>query len=363
MTKTRLYTPEAPRFSPTWWIDGLKNFLFVAAITLLIWIYADMDVTEEEVFNATIVFTTGNSTDVVLVSPQRMVVDFTLGGTRSGLREFQRYLEDADFIIHYDLAPDSLPGTNDVRVDDILNKSANLSQLELVVRSATPSNVTFEIDRRVSRIAIIELDYIGAKIVGEPKIKPTETTVRLAAIDDAAIGDDLLILKTRQLDLSAIPVGQAYTVQLEIVPPPAQLPVQLQDTSVEVTVTVGPRTDHETLTLAVQILNPRTWIEDGTWTQYRLVKKDPLEWQPQVVVSGARQQLDKLRAEDIQAHIILVEDDKTPVESWLQRPVTIQFPPGTDLHIVGDTPVVNFKLEKINSANGATASPAPVLTP
>ncbi len=289
MTKTRLYTPQASRFSRTWWTDGLKNFMFVSAITLLIWIYADMDVTEEGEFNATIVFTAGHSTDVVLVSPQRMLVDFTLRGTRSGLREFQRFLEEADFTIHYDIAPDSPPGTNDVQVEEVLSKSANLSQLELVVRSATPSSVTFVIDRRVSRPATIELDYTGAKIVGEPVIKPAETTVHLAKSDHDALGPGKLILKTRQLDLSAIPVGQAYTRQLELVPPATQLPVELQDTRVEVTVTVGPRTDQETFTLAVQILVPRTWIEDGTWTQYELVK-DPLEWQPQVTVSGARQQ-------------------------------------------------------------------------
>ncbi len=363
MTKTRLYTPEASRFSRTWWTDGLKNFMFVASITLLIWIYADMDVTEEKEFNATIVFTTGHSTDVVLVSQQRIKVDFTLRGTRSGLREFQRFLAEADFIIHYDVAPDSPPGANDVRVGEILRKSANLSQMELVVRSAAPSSVTLVIDKRVSRTAIIELDYTGAKIVGQPVIKPAETTVRLAAIDDTAMPPGPLRLKTRQLDLSATPVGQAYTTQLELVPPATQLPVQLQDTSVEVTVTVGPRTDHETFTVAVQILNPRTFLDDGTWKQYEPVYKDLLELQPQVTVTGARQQLDKLRAEDIQAYITFVEDDKTPVESWLQRKVTIHFPPGIDLQIVGDAPVVNFKLKKINSTNGAAAPPATIPTP
>ena len=137
----------------------------------------------------------------------------------------------------------------------------------------------------------------------------------------------------------------------------------MQDTSVEVTVTVGPRTDHETFALAVQTLSPRTWIEEGTRARYKLIYKDPLEWQPQVTVTGARQQLDKLRAEDIQAYVTLVEDDKTPVESWLQRQVTVHFPPGIELQIVGEAPVVNFKLEKINSTNGAGAPSGTVQTP
>ena len=58
----------------------------------------------------------------------------------------------------------------------------------------------------------------------------------------------------------------------------------------------------------------------------------------------------KVRPEDIDAHIVLQEGDKTPVDSWLPRPVVINLPPGKDLRLVTVAPTINFKLEKRSAA-------------
>ena len=77
MTKIKLYTPSAPRFSLAWWAEGGRNFFFVALVTLLIWVYADMDVADKGNFQATVVLTTGDSADVELLPPREVEINFT----------------------------------------------------------------------------------------------------------------------------------------------------------------------------------------------------------------------------------------------------------------------------------------------
>ena len=58
MTKTRLYSPAPTRFSLGWWLDTLRSVFFTALIAMLIWVYADMEFTEDRDFEATVIFTT-----------------------------------------------------------------------------------------------------------------------------------------------------------------------------------------------------------------------------------------------------------------------------------------------------------------
>lgn len=364
MTKTRIYTPTEPRFSARWWLDGMRNALFIGAITLMIWVYADMEFTDDKDFQATVVLSTANSTDLLLLSPRAVEVSFKLRGTRSTLATFQRQLDNLRRQVSYDVSRGYGAGKEDVRTDDVLNHALGLSRLGLSILSTTPTQVSFELDQRVSQLARVELDASGATLAGEAKIEPAEITLRLAASDLKALRKDLptdepIVIKTRKLDLRTAPINVPYTTEAEILPPPAQYPVELDTKTVQVTMQIDQRTDVKDLRVAVQLRQPYTWAGDDTWDDYQLVMKDALEWQPQIKVQGARKDLDRLRPEDVEAHVTLTGDDKTPVASWLARQVVIRFPKGMDVQLVGDAPTVHFKLEP-RAATPPPAAPPPV---
>ena len=52
----------------------------------------------------------------------------------------------------------------------------------------------------------------------------------------------------------------------------------------------------------------------------------------------------------MQAFVVLTEDDKKPVESWLIRQIEVRLPRRLSLSLVGTNPSVSFKLEKAPAA-------------
>ena len=104
------------------------------------------------------------------------------------------------------------------------------------------------------------------------------------------------------------------------------------------------RTQTKQLLVSVGTISPPAWSWDGTWDKYKLQgEADSLEWRKEITIRGAKKDLDRIEAKDIDAYIELTEDDKEPV-SWLSRPLIVSFPPGLAVELVGDPPAVSFKL-------------------
>lgn len=363
MTKIRLYTPQAPRFTRQWWWDGARNLLFIAVISALVWVYADMEVTKDESFRATIALTSGSSQSLVLQhGPGKIPISFKLRGSRRALAQFRRELEDPEgknSRMTYDVSRRYGPGKNSIRAEELLEDAAKLGGYSLSVISAVPTSVSFVLDSRVRQTAKVVLDAFGASYA-DARIDPPEIIVHIAKSDLDALRElqDLppgepIRIRTQSVDLREFPTGEEHSKNVDLLPPHTLFPVALEPRSVRVTVKIDQRTDEKSFAVAVWMVFPHTWTEDGTWEEYRIVKK-PLEWRPQITVRGPKKDLDRLRSKDIDAQIVLTEDDKTFVESWLPRKVTVRFPFGTDLQIVGDPPTVHFKFEK------RTPVPAPV---
>jgi len=351
MTKTRAYTPSPPRFSRAWWLGAARNAVFIVLITLLVWIYADMDVMDVHDFRATVLLTTKGSTEVALLPPNQVNIRFTLRGTRGSLRAYQDFLDQRKSVVEYDISRFE-PGDNTVPMEDVLNQGETLTQRGLLLVSGAPSQIAFVLNRQVTRTARIELDHTGATLLEPPKIDPSEISMRLTEFDlhnieGAASENGTVTLKTKQLDLSNVPTGQPVTRQVEILPPPARFAVVLDPRMVSVTLMIEQRTDRKAMTISIQKVEPSSWSDPGgTWEQYSLVKKDQLEWRKEITITGAKKDIERLRPEDVHAYVRLTEQDKAPVASWLTRAVEVHLPSGMDLQLVGDPPVVNFKLER-----------------
>ena len=363
MTKIKLYTPSAPRFSLAWWAEGGRNFFFVALVTLLIWVYADMDVADKGNFQATVVLTTGDSADVELLPPREVEINFTLRGTRRALRSFQDYLDQKRSRIEYDVSVDFPSGPNTVGAEKVLGQGDVLNRLKLSLVTAAPDSIAFTLDERVSQIAQVELDYTGATLTAEPVIDPPQVTLNIARIDLASIRSRLaegepIILKTKQLDLAGRPTGDPLTENVSVIKPRTTFGVTIGPNQVKATFQIDQRPGSKAVTVNINAVAPSAWAEPGgVWSQYELVKKVPLEWRSEITVTGARKDVERLRPEDIEAYITLTEQDKAPV-SWLTRTAKLRFAENMELEVVGELPAVNFKLQKRPLPAPPPATPA-----
>ena len=54
---------------------------------------------------------------------------------------------------------------------------------------------------------------------------------------------------------------------------------------------------------------------------------------------------------DVQAYLVLTDDDKKPV-SWWSRQVEVRLPQKLNLSLLGAPPTVTFKLEKLPGGGG-----------
>jgi len=160
------------------------------------------------------------------------------------------------------------------------------------------------------------------------------------------------------VDLSNVPPdGPREFQNVEIIPNIAGERVEPARQAVSVIVQISQRTDLRKFTASVRLQFPHTWIKDNVWSEFVFEGQGEFWWRKDITVSGPIQSLDQLKPEDIDAYIVLTDNDKAPVSSWLSRPVQFRFPPGLNLKLEGDRPVVNFRLVR-QGPESATPSPA-----
>ena len=349
MARRLKYKPDVARLSPAWWLARLWNVFWVTVVTLMIWVYADLEVSELRQFTATLRLRAPKAGQVVLLTPSEMTVTFWAKGSRHSLEEFQRWLTDQDEVIEYDLSAYK-PGEYKERTDGLLNGIDDLIRQGVSVQQAEPSPVVIHLDELVSRLLPIRLVHVGGVLVGEPSLNPPAVSVTAAKsvweqIDGQA---DAPVIRTTRQDLSQQRTGEPVTFTAALVASAGGQTVQIDPQSVEVTLTVSQQTDQRTITVNVRVISPPEWPTDGTWEQYELQRKDPLAWRTEITVVGAKTDLDQLRPEDVQAFVELTEDDKQPVESWLDRQVQVRFPPDAQLRLAGQAPALQFKMVRRN---------------
>jgi len=341
------FTDQPKRLSLPWALAGLRNLFWVSVITVLIWVYADLEVSESRQFKATLQLSAAGAGQMVLLSAPEESVQFTAKGSRRLLARFEQWLRENDGVIAFDLA-DYEPGEYKEPTDKLLNRARDIQQWGLIVQSpATPPVTVIQLDRLDGRELPVELEAVGG-VIQQATIDPPTVTVTAARSVWAQLDQDQpdLVIRTERQDLTQIVAGQPTPLTARLVPVIDGERVTVDPASVTVTVTVSQQTDTRTVQVDVGVLEPTAWAVDDTWQQYVLTRKDPLAWRVEITVTGAKKDLDQLRPEDIQAYVALTDDDKRPVESWLDRTVQVRFAEGKQLRLVGQAPTVQFKLEK-----------------
>jgi hypothetical protein len=352
MTK-RTYIGGPPRFSRPWWLQGARTLFWVAVVTILVWVYADTSFIREEAFDVTLVLEAGKA-DLKVLSDRRIQLGFEVRGNRTTLDRFKRDLTSHGAIVVYDVTEDYGPGEHTIATTKILRQGVGVERLGLTVTSVNEPTIRVRIDEVLERTLRVRMDYTGATLASPPEIEPAEVKVRVNATAwaKATAGGEEPVLSTRLLDLTNTPSG-LRTEKVALVGELAGTPVDLAVRDVTVRYQIKERSGTDEILLPVYVQMRPEWQEDGTWERYVLKRKDPAEWSPRVTVRGPRKDLDRLRTSRIDAYIVLTEEDRKPVGSWLQRPVVVRFPSGLLVELTGPAPTVQFKLVE------ATASAAP----
>jgi hypothetical protein len=347
MTKGEYYNLIEPtRFSRSWWAAGGRSLLWVTLVTVLLWTYADVEFTDEMELGATIQLIPAR--DLVLQSESRIRVNFKVQGRRSSLEALEQRLLAPEAVIPCEVSE----GDEDLSAREALNRTPLLQNEGLTVLSASPRVLRIRLDRRTYQPDIpVKFEYTGA-FASEVVIEPPRMGLHVARSDWEKLlkAEPKPVLRTVSVDLKAVPSDKPFTV--ELVRRIADLPVEPDQPTVTVRVKIAQLTETEEIPVPVQVVMPPAWLEDGTWKDYALKRQDPQQWRPKIKVSGTRKDLDKLRAENVRAYVVLTDDDKKPIDSWLSRQVEVRLPRELNLTLGEERPQVAFRLEKLPSRGG-----------
>jgi hypothetical protein len=357
MTPPDTFTPR--RFSQEWWIEGIRTFLWVALITVLIWVYADMKFTDTRKFSTVLVLR-ADKADLELLDRERVNVMFEAQGSRESLDRLERQLGSQ---IELDVS-DLGQGERSVPTQEMLYRVGELAQAGVRFISTNPQVVTIHLDRRIKQDVPVVLDAVGAELAKPAEIRPPQVTIWLAESTWERLRDKLgqeeACLRTFPMDLTRVPPGVPQKRMVDVNPVLADQKVRVWPQQVEVEFQVLQATASRAYTVNVRLQFPHTWVKDNVWLEYEFQPQDDFWWRKEITVSGPKQSLDQLKSEDIDAYIQLTDEDRSPLggaASWWSKPVQVRFAPGMNLRLEGERPTVSFKLVR-RAAPPLAAPPA-----
>ena len=352
----RIYSGKTPRFSRTWWLTNLHSLVWVVAVTLLVWIYADLEHIGVMDIEVRVKLTTGDADDLELLSANEITLQFKVRGNRKILAGFKRDLYTRGATLTYDLSEDNLaPGRHVIASRKILNRSAGIEQRGLAILTTSANEIIVFTDKLEERLVPVRFACVGGTLESV-EVTPAQIPVKAGQNVWRQIDarDDNVVISTVQTNIESEPAGELkLRKNVQIVPTIATFGVRVAVSTIDVTYQIKERSSPpETIKVAVRTLAPQAWNEDSTWVNLTVKRRYPTEWLPEITVRGNRKDLDQLlnRKNEIDAYIRLTDDDKKPV-SWLTREVSIRFPTGLQIELVGPAPTVQFKLIKRGETN------------
>lgn len=339
MSRTLLRQSDA---SPSrQWMRWGRNLLWVVIVTVMIWVYADMEFTRERQFAVTVRLLTDDP-DLTLLSDREVEIAFAVEGSMSSLETFDRRPK----VIEYDV---SRYGAGDaptpVPTREILLASAGITQAGLTLVSTRPSTINVRLDVIRTETLDVRFDYTGATLAGPPVISPSEVPVRVAESRwrDILDGDPSPTIATETVNLRNVP-DTSKPITAELNPVVEGVRVEPAVETVSVRVEVAELTATRTIPVTVRVLAPSAWASDGTWREFTLERKDPLEWRKQLLISGPRQEVERLEPEQVEAYVELTENDKSRTTSWWEGEVKVRFPVDRSIELAGEAPTVEYRL-------------------
>jgi hypothetical protein len=337
-------------------LDSAKISLWVILVTVLVWMYADMEFTVSDDVTMQIRLNTTGSSDMVITSEPRSEVVFKLRGSRGDLDRFANKFRGT--VLDFDLS--TVPGFHAGPGQAIpsvlaLESFTDVQKLGLRVVSGSPPAISdINIEKLQPRDIPVEFIFKGAELANAPSdtVKVWAPASRWSKILSSMSGRNPTI-RTIEKDLTDLPAGQEQEIAFQLISAIGSEPVKLDIKSVTVSIQVVRRmaSATEIIPITVKIVTPAEWTEEGVWDKYKLVRKDRIEWLTKINVTGPRKDIDILKTDKtktIDAYIVLTDSDTEPIDSWSDRKVTLRFPPDLQIQLASGQvePTVRFRLEK-----------------
>jgi len=351
------YYNQAPkRFSRRWWLAQGQTPLWVIVVTVLIWVYADLEFTQTKELKVTLDLQPGPSL-TVLGGRRSFPLTLKVQGNGNGIERFEKVLTEKGHHLPVDVSHLDV-GVTKKSVEELLSRNEEFPKSGLSIVSSSMPDIEFEMDRLVTKSVPVQFVSTGATLHSPASIEPPTVDIRCASslwLEIEKTTSNPPVIRTQEKDLRDYPPGRQ---RLDV-----RLHAQIGEKDVEI---VGPAmvavefqidrvTSSRQIQLNVRTLTPWVWGEekDTTWREYRLVISDPIERRPMVTVIGSPEALEQLQSRmqsnsnEVKAFIELTEDDTKPVESFIPRPVIVVFPADLDVKLdPNEKPTVKFKLEK-----------------
>lgn len=346
MAELKQQIVKHPRFSAKWLKSIFHDLMWVTLISVLIWMYSDMEFTDSRKFSATLVLNTGLGKDIVLLSPSENKINFELAGSQSQLENYRKKLQLGDGRIELDISEYYSKGSSVVPAEELLNQACKFSDMGLLIKDIDQKAITLRMDALEKMPDVnVELDAIGANLENVPsqKINIYAPASKIETLKQK-LGDKPIVLKTKLVDLKGHQPGK-HTVTAEVIPVVSDIAVIPDRKELQFDVNIINPVETREMAVPVQILTPSAWSmpDDTTWKEYVLVRQTPAQWRPKVIIAGESKDLNPA---NIHAFVQLTDDDKKPIESWISKDVMFDFAPGSNLKLVGPAPKVMFRLEK-----------------
>ncbi|MBS3733377.1 MAG: hypothetical protein KGY99_00425 [Phycisphaerae bacterium] len=356
---TKRYTTnesEPPRFSRRWWTSASRNLLWVALITVLIWVYADMEFIDSESIKITLRLTTDPDRAMLIdadgdpLPPAQREYTLTchVRGSRRSLATLKRRLAILGSPVTYDVSRGREPQPQDIETEEILGDLIDLDKLGVTVLSVRPQRIADVPLEPVVRESIpVDFRFVGGAAEADPEIELSVTLSDTKWQRLKRKTGNAPAFVTRPIDLSGYEPGKEVSDKAIIDGTIAAVDV-LERTTVPFTVTVGSRPGPArkvlTLTVNVQLLTPPAWAgrgEKALWQDFVFTPTDKRSpWENlTITVQGPADDIDELSAVRDEVHAYVALDRKADIEeavkgvSW-GKDVTIRFPPGLDLRLV-----------------------------
>jgi len=335
----------------------LRQFGWVAFITLLVWVWADLEQTTSESMNVTIKIVPPRGSDVRVEAPgdEGRTLWVTVRGAQGRITDLVRTLQDAETadttcVVEADPA---WPRTYTLDVLAVLNQWELLQGFNVSVVAADPATLTVKTDRWIpveAQVRIRTAPDTALHLETDEMPPPPTVKIRIPASRQAQLQGRLLV-PTEPIQLSRDWAGQEVTRNVALAQSIDGVPIQFVEEfdgspKAEVTLRVSERTTSRTLPdpVPVHLLVDPPLMERITREGYVLSRDDsyPEEWQITLTLRGTARRLGQVKAEDILAFVRVNESDLIPTDTHPDRSVEFYLPEGVTV-VEPEAPEVHFK--------------------
>lgn len=323
----------------------LRTFLWVSIITVLVWVWADLERTAEQTYTIQVrVIEKGTDLRITEPDPARpALVQVTLEASSSVLEQFSRRHSQSPTVLQIPANQNWTAGPQTLDLSEPMRDWAR--QRGLTVTGLSPDRLELQVDRWVSRRARVRFEHSrDIVLAGAATVSPAEVEIRVPQSMLATLPDPLVI-PTDELNLHGEPMNQQLTRTVGLAEEIEGVPVRLaQVAQVEVTFRIGQNVRAAAVPLEIRVLADPEVAQAMARGTFELERRDELQWRPTVRVEGPAVTINQIEADPsmVTAYIRLTPADLEPVGSWLERQAELDLPEGVSL-VSPRAPTVEFR--------------------